>query len=152
MDNTTLTAVLGLLIALSAASERVVEIVKGLSTWLDEKKATENEERKRRLALHVLATAAGIGVTLMAAPAIPSDLLPDNGRILGLVALGLLASGGSGLWNSVLTYLLQLKDIKEGIAKELEALHGARQSGATSTQPMAPIVETALRGIVAREL
>jgi hypothetical protein len=33
-----------------------------------------------------------------------------------LIALGFLASGGSGLWNSILTYLLQVKDIKEGLA------------------------------------
>lgn len=59
---------------------------------------------------------AGIGTTLLARPAIPEDLLPDSGGLLALLALGFLASGGSGLWNSVLTYVLKVKDIKDDLA------------------------------------
>jgi len=36
----------------------------------------------------------------------------------GLFVLGLLASGGSGFWNSILSYLLKVKDIKGEVLKE----------------------------------
>lgn len=120
MDSTNLAAILGLLIALSAASERLVEIVKGLFKWLDKKNDDERMERWRKATLQVLAVGAGIGTTLLARPAISAELLPDSGGILPLLALGFLASGGSGLWNSVLTYVLKVKDIKDDKAKIAE--------------------------------
>jgi hypothetical protein len=116
MDATKLAAIVGLLVALSAASERFVEIVKGLFKWLDKKHDDERMERWRKATLQVLAVGAGIGTTLLARPAIPADLLPDSGGALPLLALGFLASGGSGLWNSVLTYVLKVKDIKDDLA------------------------------------
>jgi len=116
MDATKLAAIVGLLVALSAASERFVEIVKGLFKWLDKKHDDERMERWRKATLQVLAVGAGIGTTLLARPAIPADLLPDSGGVFPLLALGFLASGGSGLWNSVLTYVLKVKDIKDDLA------------------------------------
>ena len=116
MDATKLAAIVGLLVALSAASERLVEIVKGLFKWLDQKSDDERTERLRKATLQSLAVVAGIGTTLLARPAIPEDLLPDSGGLLALLALGFLASGGSGLWNSVLTYVLKVKDIKDDLA------------------------------------
>jgi hypothetical protein len=60
----------------------------------------------------------------MAYPALPAELLPVRatlqGQITSTLALGLLASGGSGLWNSVLTYVLQVQDLKEELAKTAE--------------------------------
>ena len=40
----------------------------------------------------------------------------------GTLALGLLASGGSGFWNSILTYVTKAKDLKaaEAETKQLE--------------------------------
>jgi hypothetical protein len=114
MDTTKLVAIVGLLVALSAASERLVEIIKGLSGWLNDEKADPVKERQRKAALQFLAVLAGIGTTLLARPSIPAELLPKG--MLSFVALGLLASGGSGLWNSVLTYLLEIKNIKENMA------------------------------------
>ena len=115
MDTTKLTAVVGLLIALSAASERLVEIIKGFVPWLNTEKPDAATEGHRKATLQILAVVAGIGTTLLAKPSIPSELLP-SGK-LSFIALGLLASGGSGLWNSVLTYLLEIKNIKENLAK-----------------------------------
>jgi len=48
MDATKLAAIVGLLVALSAASERLVEIVKGLFKWLDQKSDDERTERLRK--------------------------------------------------------------------------------------------------------
>jgi hypothetical protein len=117
MDAAKITAIVGLLVALSAASERLVEIVKGIFGWLDKQNADERQERLRKAVLQVLAVAAGIVTTLLARPAIPADLMPESSGVFPLIALGFLASGGSGLWNSVLTYLLKAKDIKEDLAK-----------------------------------
>lgn len=69
------------------------------------------KESRRRSYLQSLAVVSGIATAYLASPYIPPDFAkPDDGwRILGL---GLLASGGSGFWNSVLTYVTKVKDIK----------------------------------------
>jgi len=114
MDTTKLVAVVGLLIALSAASERLVEIIKGFVPWLNTEQDDARKEGHRKATLQILAVGAGIGTTVLARPSIPSELMPSG--FWSFIALGLLASGGSGLWNSVLTYLLELKNIKENLA------------------------------------
>jgi hypothetical protein len=112
MDTTRLAAVVGLLIALSVASERLVEIVKGVIPPLNGKSAVPWKENVRRTVLQLLAVGAGIGTAFLARPTIPQEALSSTNDS-AIIALGLLASGGSGFWNSVLTYVLRLKDIKE---------------------------------------
>jgi hypothetical protein len=114
MDTTKLIAIVGLLVALSAASERLVEILKGIIPTLNTERADPRAEGWRKATLQALAVIAGIVTTLLAKSSIPSELVPSG--VPSLIALGFLASGGSGLWNSILTYLLQVKDIKEGLA------------------------------------
>lgn len=119
-----LTMLVTLLAALSVAAERLVEIVKGLVPWLNEDKtkltpAPTSEEQKaerlRKAALQGLAVVAGIVTTGLAWPAvggiIPADTLAT--RILMVIGIGFLASGGSGLWNAVLTWMLHIKNIRE---------------------------------------
>ena len=74
------------------------------------------------------AGASGIVTVLYAAPALVAlEVLPvEKGTpflalrtgdlVFFLFALGFLASGGSGLWNAALTYLLKVKDIKAEVA------------------------------------
>jgi len=132
MESLELTTVLGLLVALSAASERLVEIIKGLVPWLNEDKeeaiddgagaqAKRNAERWRKLALQVLAGLAGIATAWAAYPAIPVDFLPAERPLMSIVALGLLASGGSGLWNALLTWALESKNIRESTSRAAAA-------------------------------
>lgn len=125
MDTASLTTVVSLLIALSVASERVVEIVKGLIPWLNTQKADASQEGWRKAALQALAVGAGILTAVLAQPAI-KDVVPGWGEGTTILALGLLASGGSGLWNSVLGYLTAVKDIKVTAGKEAKALLSAR--------------------------
>jgi O-antigen/teichoic acid export membrane protein len=114
MDMVKLTAVVGLLVALSVASERLVEIIKGLIPFLNKENPYPDKERIRRVALQCLAVAAGIATAFLARPTIPVDLIPANTTdVWPVIALGLLASGGSGFWNSVLTYVTSVKDLKE---------------------------------------
>jgi hypothetical protein len=63
----------------------------------------------------LLAIVAGILTAFLARDAI-ADALPANWKASpsqGFLALGLLASGGSGFWNAVLGYMLRLKDVKK---------------------------------------
>jgi len=122
MDINTLAVIVTLLIGLSVASERLVAIVKGLIPFLNQENANPVFEGWRTSALQALAVAAGIVTALLARPLIPS-IVPGWDNLPGLLALGLLASGGSGFWNSIQGYVNLVKDIKklERREKRLEA-------------------------------
>ncbi len=107
-----LTTIVTLLITLSIASERLVEIIKGIVPFLNQKKDDPTEEGRRKSALQAMAVGAGI-VTALLARSVVAEIMPAWSSIPGLLALGLLASGGSGLWNSVLDYLLKIKAGKQ---------------------------------------
>jgi hypothetical protein len=120
MDTTKLTTVISLLVALSIASERLVDIIKGLVPWLNQQRRRPTEEGWRKAALQVIAVIAGITTAWLAGPAVPAFLPHD---FTGKLALGLLASGGSGFWNSILTYVTKAKDVKaaEAETRQIEA-------------------------------
>jgi hypothetical protein len=125
MDTASLTTIVSLLIALSIAAERVVEIVKGAWPWLNTQNADAAQEGWRKALLQALAVGAGILTAFLAQPAI-KDVVPGWGEGSSVLALGFLASGGSGLWNSVLGYLTAVKDIKATAVKEAKAALAAR--------------------------
>lgn len=106
-------ATVTLLVALSLATERLVEIVKGLIPALNTDQGAHDS--RRRLLIHLLTVGAGALTAWLAKGAIPEQLKADG---LGYLGLGLLASGGSSFWNSILTYLLKVKDIKEADATQ----------------------------------
>lgn len=107
-------AAVGFVLALSIASERLVEIVKGILPWLNEEKDTPKEEGIRRSLLQILAVFSGVITAFLA-----QDVLPVEVSNLSFVVLGLLASGGSGFWNAILTYILEIKNIKKAEASNL---------------------------------
>ncbi|QUY42642.1 hypothetical protein [Acaryochloris marina] len=101
--------VVGFVLALSIASERLVEIIKGFWPWLDKTKMKgSTEEGIRRSLLHILAVFSGVFTAFLAKESIPIEV--SN---LSFVVLGLLASGGSGFWNAILTYVLEVKNLKK---------------------------------------
>jgi hypothetical protein len=114
MDTTKLTTVISLLIALSIASERLVDIIKGLVPWLNQQRRKAAEEGWRKAVLQVMAVIGGITTAWLASPVVP-DFIPHD--FTGKLALGLLASGGSGFWNSILTYVTKAKDLKAAEAE-----------------------------------
>jgi hypothetical protein len=129
MDITKLMTIVSLILALSIASERLVEIIKGLIPFLNQEHTNDaRKEGWRRAALHILAVVAGIVTAMLAQPLIPSNVAQPSNN-LSVLALGLLASGGSGFWNSVLTYLLRIKDIKELDVKEKKKALGEGTAG-----------------------
>lgn len=105
-----------LLAALSVATERLVEIIKGSIPWLNAPAGDAKQEGWRQAALHVLAAVAGI-VTAWMANSVITGTIP--GQWLtggGIIVIGLLASGGSGFWNSILSYVKATKDLQEAQA------------------------------------
>jgi hypothetical protein len=110
-----------LVVALSVAVERFVEIIKNSIGFLRDKNSDPQKEGYRKVALLVLAVAAGLVTAWLAKPAIEGIVPGEWSRSRGIIALGLLASGGSGFWNSVATYILNLKDIKAAEAEKEQA-------------------------------
>jgi len=55
MDPTKLTTVISLLVALSIASERLVDILKGLVPWLNQERPNATQEGWRKATLQALA-------------------------------------------------------------------------------------------------
>jgi hypothetical protein len=115
-----LSAVVSMLVVLSIASERLVEIIKGFVPFLNEEqeenlhedKLNPKRERIRKACLQLLAVVSGIVTALLTREAIVG-IVPDRfNTTSGIIALGLLASGGSGLWNSILGYANEAKKIK----------------------------------------
>src|SRR5438105_1675086 len=104
INPTQLSEVVGLLAALSVASERLVEIIKGFIPSLDKKETDANQETWRRAKLHLIAVGCGIITALVSGFALPDavqNLLPKQDLTsihywTGAIVLGFLASGGSG--------------------------------------------------------
>lgn len=111
-----LASFVALLAALSVASERLVEIVKGTVPWLNEQRRDTKQEGRRMATLQALAVIAGIVTAVLARPAL-KELLPDPwDKPTTFLALGLLTSGGSGFWNGLLSYVKNVKDLKKSEA------------------------------------
>ena len=127
----TLTAFLSAMIALSAAVERVVEIIKGMSQRLrdDPDPRTDPQGKRaahRRLVLQVLAALAGAAAALTIGPQNFLKVLPAEGyespiRWIAAVFIGLMASGGSAFWNHLLDIVGAIKNVKEGLAEAQQA-------------------------------
>lgn len=116
-----LTQFVTILLALSIAAERLVELVKGWFSSLNGTDLDADRERKRQLIIHGMSLAAAFVVVYLAQDYIISSLRLKNSsdKLLeqlppGLyISFSILASGGSSMWNSILTYLLSLKNLKQ---------------------------------------
>lgn len=157
MEVSKLIGIITILITLSVATERLVEIVKGFMPGLNKENLEPGDEAKRKAKVSILAIICGIVTAFLASPILAGifkNLFPDgssckldtlfnlgtsgvcgfdlspNGFFL-VIALGLLASGGSSLWNSILEYLLKVKDLKESQARKSEELRRIEVARAT---------------------
>lgn len=118
----TVIAVIGFILALSIASERLVDIIKGFSPWLQEENPKIKEYQRRSL-LQILAIFSGVLSAYLAQDAIPPEMAN-----LHFAVLGLLASGGSGFWHAILNYVTGIKNISTGKAKALELENAAQET------------------------
>jgi hypothetical protein len=126
-----LIAIVGLILALSIASERLVEILKGYIPWLNTAAATKEGEGRRRATLQLMAVLAGVATAWLARDYIPTEV-SEATHGWAVLGLGLLASGGSGFWNAILSYLLKVKDLK---ALQAKALEETVKAGGTAPGP-----------------
>jgi hypothetical protein len=126
MDVNSLQVVISLLIALSVATERLTEILKSFSAYLNHDDSDPVREARRQAAVQGLAVFSGIVVSALSWP-ISVKLLPGGvpGHFATVLALGLLASGGSGFWNSILGYVTNLKNLQEASAAIAKNQSGA---------------------------
>ena len=106
-----ITANVAYLAALSAASERLVEIIKGIpSLGLCKNPQVDGKDEAKRVAkIDSLSIGAGL---ITASIAYGIGVLPST-TWWAVVAYGFLAGAGSGFWNAILAYLLQVKDLKK---------------------------------------
>ncbi|MDF8332603.1 hypothetical protein [Novosphingobium cyanobacteriorum] len=113
-------------LTLSIASERLVEVIKGFIPFLRTELSDASAEAKRRASLHVLSILAGVLTAFLTSSAFDDLLAPVGSTPLAIIALGLLASGGSGFWNAILSWVLQAKNLKK------EEVAGVRAQNAAS--------------------
>ncbi len=127
--------------AISVATERLVEVTRGFWKWIGEGLLGLGEDRAGISSLlwpvleegetvnpmrpQLLAVVAGCVTVWLAWTPISQVIFPvwknltagsepTMGKVETVLALGLLSSGGSGLWNSVLGFANKLKLIGQG--------------------------------------
>ena len=105
--------IITLLIAISIASERLVEIIKGYFPWLNLENQDPVIEGRRKSALQILAVVAGIVTAFLTQPFVAGSFSAIKHPDLMTLCIGLMASGGSAFWNVILNYLLQVKNLKK---------------------------------------
>jgi hypothetical protein len=131
---------IAIILVLSIASERMVEIVKNFIPWLSIETTDMKQEGRRRGCLHAMAVVAGIVTAFLGMDYFPKELMTtgtEGMRSVHVLGLGLLASGGSGFWNAILTYFVKLKDVKG--AEAVEAKRDAGITAQAGRRSIAPI-------------
>src|SRR5260370_18354361 len=112
--------------AMSIAAERVVEIIKGIFPSLAATDPDANKERRRHMVLQFLAALAGIVVAGAAYVQVNSSLgnflnsdynawsLPGMGLMtVKYLIIGVMVSGGAGIWKHAPAQLGALKNVVE---------------------------------------
>lgn len=112
--------IITMIIALSVASERLVEIVKGVWPWLDQQRPNRTSEARRKAAVQLLAVVAGIVVTALTWNLVGAVIAPGKAPFWSVVAVGLLASGGSGFWHTILGLVTSTRDLRRANVREIE--------------------------------
>lgn len=128
-----LISLLSIVVTLSIVTERIVEIIKGIIPSLSVLKEDPRQEARRRLTLQLMAVVSGVISTYLAREMqlIDSAVLDTW---LGIICFGLLASGGSGFWNSISSYVMQAKDLKKTQVRSVK-VHYSADPGAAVVPP-----------------
>jgi hypothetical protein len=120
----TITALLGFLAALSVATERITETIKGLpgiSKWLTaEASAGTTREEFRKAAIHVIAIAVGTLLAWLVKDQLPVDFPLKIKDFPTAVVFGAITSGGSAIWNSALDIAREVNKQKQLLTTQLE--------------------------------
>ncbi len=100
-----------LLGALSAASQRLVDIIKGIFEWLAVPKTNSVDEGKRNAAILTLTVIAGF-VSAWLIQSLIKDVIGREPSFCDLMGIGFLSAAGSTFWNAIFDYFKALKRIK----------------------------------------
>ena len=132
-----------ILFSISLASERLVTIMKTLFPRLADEKENEAQQtdlvrdRPRRFTVQIIAIISSWITSAFLAKG-GFDLLGSVELVkqmpsIPVIVLGILASGGSSLWNNILLYTKAVKDIRisDGAGSNLELAEKAEKLGAT---------------------
>ncbi|HVZ17997.1 MAG TPA: hypothetical protein VG897_12815 [Terriglobales bacterium] len=127
-----ISSLLTVLVALSMASERVIELLKKIlpAGWLAND--WKIHEQLRQALLQILAGVIG-GLTAWASHAQIAAMIPTMAQFLhwpAYVLLGAMSSAGSGFWNHILDAVRAIK-----IEREVRAELQVRQLNAERKQP-----------------
>lgn len=125
---------LGVLAALSVATERITEVIKTmpvLSEWFATEKKDPHREELRKLSIHLLAIAIG---TILASQLPKVDGLPSDHWYYFLI-YGAMVSGGSGVWNSALDIAREFNKQKQLVTDQMKTnvATGKPANAATAT-------------------
>jgi hypothetical protein len=123
MDIDFLIAAVSMLVVLSGAAERLVEVIKGFIPALNGALQDPVAESRRKAWVQTLTIAVCLVTAFITRDLIMQGLgdgtVGVDWRLI--MTMGVLSAGGSSLWNSVLTYLVSAKDIKKAEATDLKA-------------------------------
>jgi hypothetical protein len=120
-----LTSLLGFFAALSVATERITEIIKGLpglSRWFSVDK-TGTTEDFRKASVQIVAVLAGMLVSYLVRQPLAQQLnISDPSQISfgWYLVFGAMASGGSGIWNSALDIVRAVNEQKTLVTDKLK--------------------------------
>ncbi len=121
-----LTSLLGFMAALSLATERIIETIKGLpvlSQWLAiQKPDGSTAEEFRKASIHILAIAVGTVLAYLTQDQIPTSIGLHYSGFWAYLLFGATASGGSGMWNSALDIVREVNLQKQVATQRLRAV------------------------------
>ena len=119
-----LTTLLGFLAALSLATERITETIKGLpglSRWFAVPRPDgSNEEEFRKASMHILAMAVGTALSYLTGEQLSAAIGLHINGLWGSFLFGAMASGGSSLWNSALDIVREFNRQKQIVTEQMK--------------------------------
>jgi hypothetical protein len=116
-----LMALLAFLAALSVATERITEVIKGLpfiSSWLSSDKKGPAEDL-RKAVIHVIAIVMGAFLAYQAHDQLPGSLSAHMNGFTMYLLFGAIAAGGSGIWNSILDIMREANKQRQLLTNQL---------------------------------
>ncbi len=116
MNLTAITQFVGLLAAMSVATERAVEVIKGMVPYLNQQLPPGASNSRRAALIQVISIACGAVISISVQGQVPAGVSAKEIGFWSYLVLGLLTSGGSALWNHVLDIIGAFKVQKEKLA------------------------------------
>jgi len=120
MSNDYLIPALTTLVMISGAAERLVEMIKGTIPILSTKYGNPVLEARRKAAINAITLIICVGTALLTKEQISKALgvTDPETQTWYCIGIGVLSVGGSSFWNSILTWLVGIKDLKKLEATE----------------------------------